>query len=229
MNPQATINISDGYVRGLGDGREQVTYNISGGDVGAELSMYDYSTANISAGNYMDLHGEGHSSINLGGGQFEHVDVWEEASLNITGGQFINVGAGQNSTLSISNGTFDHVVVWENVMAEVFGGTVQEFIASGSSTTDIFGGEILGHLCAEDLSMVNIYGYGFQYDPYGGSQNGGQLAGFWLDDTGFTIDFLDSSPVDSTYYDHVYLVPEPTTLVLLGLGALVLRGRNWAV
>jgi hypothetical protein len=106
---------------------------------------------------------------------------------------------------------------------------MQEFIASGSSTTDIFGGEILGYLCAEDFSIVNIYGYGFQYDPYGGSQNGGQLAGFWLDDTAFTIDFLDSIPVDSTYYDHVYLVPEPTTLLLLGLGVLVLRRRRWAI
>jgi hypothetical protein len=228
MNAQATINISDGYVRGL-EGREEVTFNISGGDVDPILRMDDYSTLNISAGINQMIGGLGHSSIDVSGGQFDLVVVLQEASLNISGGQFTDVGAEQNSKLGISGGTFEHVLVWENVMAEIFGGTIQEFLASDSSTTDIFGGEIVGFLCADGSSVVNIYGYGFAYDPYGGGQNGGQLTGFWLDNTGFVIDFMDCSPTSSTYYDHVYLVPEPTTLLLLGLGGLMLRRRRCVV
>jgi hypothetical protein len=59
-----------------------------------------------------------------------------------------------------------------------------------------------------------------------GSRNGGQLISFWTDDTPFSIDFLDNIDVGSTYYDHVHLVPEPVTLLLLGLGAVMLRRKR---
>jgi hypothetical protein len=210
MNPQSTINISNGYVRGL-EGRNEVTFNITGGDVGTELFMQDYSTANISAGNYQMIDGRGHSSINL------------------SGGQFMDVGVGEESSLDLSGGTAEHIALWESATGEISGGTIQELFATGHSIIDIFGGEILWFLCADDFSVVNMYGYGFHYDPYGGGYTGGRLTGFRLDDTAFKIDFLDSSPTDSTYYDHVRLVPEPATLLLLGLGGLALRKRKRVV
>jgi len=78
-------------------------------------------------------------------------------------------------------------------------------------------------LYATDASVVNIYGYAFNYDPLGGSRNGGQLTGFWEGGNPFSIDFLDNIETGSTYYDHVVLIPEPATLLLLGLGAVMLR------
>ena len=74
--------------------------------------------------------------------------------------------------------------------------------------------------------QANIYGYGFQYNPLTGDYGGGQLTGFWMDDTPFSIDLWYSSypgaPIIDTYA-HIVLIPEPATLLLLGSGGLFLR------
>ena len=107
------------------------------------------------------------------------------------------------------------------------GGNIGWYLeAADSSTIDISGGMITDWLYATDRSVVNIYGYGFDYDPYGGRWNGGELTGFWMDDSPFTIELLDNVAVDSTYYDHINLVPEPATLSLLLLGGLAGRRRR---
>jgi hypothetical protein len=155
MNPQSTINISDGYVRGL-EGREEVTFNISGGDVDPILRMEDYSTANIGAGNYLTIEGRGHSSINLSGGQFDDVSALENSSLSINWGQFIHVGVLEESSLNISGGTFEHVMAsgW-GPAAQISGGSIQRLLLE-NSVLDISGGEIYSLGNMNPQSTINI-------------------------------------------------------------------------
>ena len=102
------------------------------------------------------------------------------------------------------------------------GGEFYEVGAHGESLIYLHGGDIFGGLTVyNSTAWVHIYGYGFNNDPFGGSP----LTGFWADDTAFSINLVDDG---IPTYDQIvfHIVPEPATLLMLGLGGLVLRKRR---
>ena len=146
----------------------------------------------------------------------------ETCATNIT---FFEDGVIQDGDVYDVVGIFDHATV------DMFGGNVGLIEAWNYSTVNLYGGIISDYLLAygDDSLTVNIYGYGFEYDPLAGDYRGGQLTGFWLDDTPFSIDlYYDDTPggaiIDT--YPHIVLIPEPTTILLLTLGGLILKKRN---
>ena len=154
--------------------------------------------------------------------------VYNSAAVDMTGGDILSLDMLNSSTADISGGSITQgLYAWNNSTVNMTDGTIGwNLDASDSSTVNLYGGEITDWLYATDDTVVNIYGYGFSYDPDAGGWNGGQLTGFWLDDTPFTIDMLDNIAVDSTYYDHVNLVPEPGSLIMICGGCLFLRKRK---
>jgi len=82
-----------------------------------------------------------------------------------------------------------------------------------SSMLNIYGGDLLvGNSPGfSESSTVNIYGYDFNY----GSN---RLTGFLSDGSPFIFNELAFDE-----YSHMNLIPEPTSLLLFGLGALLLR------
>jgi hypothetical protein len=163
------------------------------------------------------------------GDNYDHTYIWNDAELDMSGGTLQSLDMLNSSTALLSGGNItEGVSVWNDSTMDITGGEIGWYLdASDLSTVNLHGGEITDWLYATDSSMVNIYGYGFNYDGDAGDWNGGLLTGFWFDDTPFSIDILDNIEVDSTYYDHVNLVPEPCTLSLLILGGLgLLRKRR---
>lgn len=158
----------------------------------------------------------------------DSIFIWNEAELDMDGGTVQSLDMFNFSTADISGGSITQgVYVWDDITIDISDGDIGwNLDASDDSTVNLHGGTIDDWLYATDNSVVNIYGYDFDYDPDAGGWNGGQLTGLWMDATPLTIDFLDNIAVDSTYYDHVNLVPEPTTLLLLTLGAVMLRKRR---
>ena len=181
------------------------------------------------------------------GDVYDYAFVYDDAIVDMTGGVVVGIlGAYDFSTVNISggvigkldsmaSGTFNlsgdmstnSFVVNGSCTANVFGGNVGLIEAWSSNSVNLHGGVISDYLLA--VSTVNIYGYGFDYDPLAGSYGGGQLTGFWVDDTPFSIDLFAASlpgggPIDT--WSHIVLVPEPATILLLSLGGLFLRKRN---
>jgi hypothetical protein len=149
----------------------------------------DASTLNVFDGEVSTLAALEFSTANIFGGSVHGAYAWDQASVTLSGtGTVLSFGAGGSS------GTVN-----------MLGGVAEYVRAGDTSVANLYGGLVNSYLNAWDSASVNIYGYDFDYDPAGGNWNGGQLTGFWLDHTPFTIDLYDTET-----YGHVNLVPEPS-------------------
>jgi len=118
---------------------------------------------------------------------------------------------------------YDGEIRWGILAADsstvnVYGGTInlESLGVYPSATVNFYGGSLLvgNSPSLWDLSTVNIYGYGFDYDGQS------RLTGFLLDDSPFL--FRELLPAD---YERLNLIPEPATILLFGLGSVLIRKR----
>ena len=75
------------------------------------------------------------------------------------------------------------------------------------------------YMAASNSSVVFLYAYDVTYDPLGGINRQGYVEGFFYENDepfGFSLWNVPT-------WDHVEIVPEAATLVLLGLGAVLIR------
>jgi hypothetical protein len=137
--------------------------------------------------------------------------------VNILGGSIADdLQANDSTTLSLSGGTIgDTFYVSDNSNATMSGGSVGELsIFDNSSLT------IIGSGFAVD---GNPFGYGELTSILGGSyQNEPQRRLTGTLDSGESIDNIFYIGNDAS----IVLVPEPSTLLLLGLGAVMLRRKQ---
>ena len=171
-------------------------YLIEDGDDFGELDLLDYDTLLMTGGTGHDL--------NIGGWSTGIIEDTDPLNIAETEGGIWEIKTAAYSELTINGGEFYEIVVGQYSTMNLHGG-------------DIFGSLMVNHTTA----WVHIFGYGFNNDPFTGSP----LTGFWADDTPFSINLVDSTI--STYDQIIFHeIPEPATLLLLGLGGLALRKRR---
>ena len=134
------------------------------------------------------------------------VEMFEGTSVN----QFSMYN---NSELTIYNGTIHYLYLYDNAMASLLAGDIPGlFYIDPASTV-----------------QVKLYAYDITLEPYYYPSNpswvGYTLYGRWLNnDYDFNINLVS---VGDGVLSHVQIIPEPITLLLLGLGALAgLRRRG---
>ena len=177
--------------------------------------------------------------VDMSGGSVDYISTFDSSTLNMSGG-LAEVGAFETSTINISGGSLfsganaydggtvnlldcDYSIdlrVYESGTGNMFGGTVEYLIAGDFGTLDLYGGVVTDSLGAWESSIVNVYGYDLDKTTIGGIYGYGQVSGFFMDDSAFTIDF--STPQT---YSHVNLVPESGTLILLGFGVIIMKRK----
>jgi hypothetical protein len=180
---------------------------------------------------YLQAYSYNQAKVDMLGG-FVQGGFWvrDSSTLNMYGGSIgYMLDVRDTSTANIFAGTIMYgLTSEESSLVNVFGGTLGYMNGYGSPTINVSGGGILDDVAVQSDfdGEINIYGYDFFYDPDGGNWNGGQLTGVWENSKPFSMDFRNVG--GKTTYDYVVLhvIPEPVTILLLGLGLVVVRKRR---
>jgi hypothetical protein len=171
-------------------------------------------------------------------------NVWVEDSpsdefttLNIVDDGIIRdwVNVLDYSQVNMSGGSIGfELFTWDNSQAIISGGSIEyDLNTSGESYVEISGGLIGDELNIKENSLIEIFGSSFMVD--GIPVNYGQITTGSIDEfgrlTGTLTGILQSGEaMNNIFYIEpdatIFLIPEPTTLLLIGIGVLCFRRKN---
>ncbi len=179
-----------------------------------------------------------HTTVNMYGGSLDYITTYDQSTLNFYGDS-VQVGACDYSTINVTGGTLSGVEAYhygtvnasgngnytylsahDFGIANMTGGIVDRISVGDFGTVNLFSGNVLDRLWANDSGVINIYGHDLFKTDSGGTYGYGQVYGYLTDDTYISVDL---SNLDA--YSHINLIPEPSSLLLLGLDAVMVRRK----
>jgi hypothetical protein len=221
----STMDISGGSVSNP-DAWNSSTANISGGSVN-NLRAWNSSAVNITGGTVYYLTAYNSNTVDISGGSIDYIlQVMHNSLVSISGGSVTYINAIDSSVVNISGGSVNsYLYAYEYSVVNISGGFIANLKVWNSSEVDISGGQV-DNLCACDSSLVTFHGRDFLASDglflYGDRVLGtGLLSGEWMDGTPWAMSIGYHDPTAT-----IWAIPEPATLFLLGLGAVMLRRKK---
>ena len=180
-------------------------FSWDGQELYAQFKFYDTSTVNV------------HIGGGFYGGTAAFLYLYDSGTVNVKGGQVDSLlQLDDISTLNLYEGQLS------------LGFNLLDF-----SKLNVYGGSIgtfLGNNTVSTTAIVNFYGYGFEYNPEGRERCFENECWWESKLTGYTLDgkpFTYWGIPDPTTHPNIHLIPEPGTVVVLGLGVIaVLRKQR---
>lgn len=225
----AVIVIDDGAVHNVppdigetvilrNNGALATTLNVGvGGTVAGNVRADDDSIVNISGGTIFDLDAHDNSVSTVTGGSIEEFNLFGNAVVNFSGGTLtIDVEMFNNSALVMTGGTINAA------------GSLRGILLSDNATASISGGTISNAIVIRESGMVTLSGLSFNFaagDYAAGSALDGQVVtGTLADGSAFSQEVSFENSVNATL--RLEVIPEPSSLALLGLGGLLVARRR---
>lgn len=205
---------------------DYTTVDMTGGSV-CGLEHFNLSIVNIYDGFVETLSAYDLSTTNIYAGSVQSMYTYDSSTASIYDGSLSGFSAGNSSTVNIYGGFPGGFIADQLATVNIYDGFLNYLCTRGSSTVNFHGGDYRGELIAYDSSTLNFFGYDLNYNPTGGITGDGILTGLWADGSDFTINLWNGDgsayyPYTDTYSHIVSIeVPEPATILLLGLGAMV--------
>ena len=217
LNELHTNGNSIVYIYGMGElagsANDNSTVNVSG-DVGVnDFCAYDNSTINVSGNCVGDFWAYDASTVNvfncnLFGGVIQALN---NSTVNVFGGALRYLFALDASTVNIFDGSIDYLGAYGGTV-NISGGSIDELYASKQifDSSVIFDGYdfVLGSGLSWNIDGETILGTGI-------------LTGKWFDGTSWSTNIIAHDTTTT-----IMAIPEPCTMLLLGLGGLLLRRRK---
>ena len=197
---------------------------------------------------YDDVYVENDGTIvDMFGGQIEGLWLYDTSIFNLHNGQivgyFSGIDIGHLSTINVLGGVIDkssdfvvhgnanfdggsitagRLKTYEDSIVTLTGGFLNLGMLEIHGELNIYGGMLDIEDNGGTDGVVNIYGYDFTYIPTGDPfWGGGTLTGYLLDNNPFIIKGLSQNE-----FENFNLIPEPMTVLLLGLGGVFLRRKS---
>jgi hypothetical protein len=193
------------------------------GFAGAEI-IWDSGHREYSAGRETWVYMYNDASVDITGGWIDELYLYDDTTAKVTGGEVMLFMVEGNSSADFYN---DSVVGMlrpnDNATATVYGGEFNSLFALGNSTVNVYGGTYEIGIRVHGSPLINMYVEEYTWNPDGGSsKNFGLLTGIWFESgEPFYIDYVDFDAID-----YMVFVPEPSMLLLLGIGGLMLRHKQ---
>jgi hypothetical protein len=155
------------------------TFNVSDGNLGVSghcILTYDSSILSLSGGTFYRILGYGQSEVYLSGNATQSNG---ESSLIL-----------DSASVTISGNAVSRFEIQGNGKAYITGGYTYVNVREGSPAIYISGGtveDIVNHGGGAFYGTINVIGYNLIAIPYGGTHGGGEITGYWNDDTPLNI------------------------------------------
>lgn len=225
------VEIQEGAVAAWVKAYEDSIVNVEGGIFSSTSKAYGRSQLNISGGTFTGLTSHDDSIVNITDCEISNLyQVLDNGYVNISGGTFNSgVFLQLNSEGILSGGYFEHLTVADYSQTTIRGGIFGEQITSGSLWDKGFGHHSLITIEGTDFAIDGVaVNYGDSAIDYATLT---QWNGSWNYQGTLTGVLANGDIINTTFHiidesDIIFAVPEPTTMIFLSLGSLMLRKKR---
>jgi hypothetical protein len=189
----------------------------------AAEGVFDFT---ISSGYYGTQRLEGSESLLItGGGAIgieargqSLVEIQSTTAYKLDVGGLSTIDLMDNSSMSYYGGYTNGLYLWDDARAELRGGSINYM----RSYQDVFNVIVGRDEQGNPIFNKHIEMYTSQHDYNSVTK---KLTGLWWDKSAFSIQLYDIAGYDKTIDNIKFIVPEPATVLLVGLGGVLLRRR----
>jgi hypothetical protein len=150
---------------------------------------------------------------------FDTVNIWDSANVTMTGGDVFWCYTHNTSTFTYYGGYGDLSVIlmYDTSIVRNYADWTPTMELYGNSQMHIYNGHIGSSVSIYDDAQLHVYGYSLSFTYP-------EINGFWPDGQHFSF-YIRNTGGEFNPDEQVFLheIPEPTTLLLFGIGTFLLR------